>query len=119
MKNPDEAEIDDVIGDLRKLGAKSVIITSDSLEGKHLVIGYDHREDRIFRVPFEYLPVRFPGTGDIFSSVLLGGIMKQESLEQSVSRAVRTVHAMIAASMENKDRFRGIDIEDCLGEIRQ
>ena len=117
QENPSEEEIRSVIRDLRTLGARSVIVTSVQRDSRHLVSCYDHREDRFFELPFDYLPVRFPGTGDIFSSVLLGGIMKNEPLEQSVSRAMRTVYAMISGNSENPDKFRGIDIESCLEVI--
>ena len=115
--NPSAEEIRAVIDGLRHMGAKSVIITSVTAQDRHLVCCYDHRENRYFELPFDFLPVRFPGTGDIFSSVLLGGLMKRESLEQSVSRAMHTVYTMIASSTENKDKFRGIEIESCLEAI--
>ena len=117
QENPSAEEIDGIVQDLRALGAKSVIITSVVQDGVHQVCGYDHRNDRRFALPFSEIPVRFPGTGDIFSAVLLGGILKNEALEDSVARAMRTVRAMIARNLENPDKFRGINIESCLEEI--
>ena len=117
LENPTEEELHGVIADLRALGAGSVIITSVMLDGSHRIYCYDRKEDRYFSVPFDYIPVRFPGTGDIFSAVLLGGILKNEPLERSVSRAAKTVYAMISSCTENSDKFRGIDIETCLEAI--
>ena len=63
-----------MINFLRELGAKSVVITSAKIKGEEAksVIGYDDREDAYFRTDFEEIPVRFPGTGDVFSSVFIG-----------------------------------------------
>lgn len=109
-----EEEIREMIGRLRELGAKSVVVTSVELDGQHQVCGYDHRTGESFRIPFDYIPVRFPGTGDIFSAVMMGGILGGRSLEQSVKHAMDTVRGMILKNLENQDRYKGILIESCL-----
>ena len=57
---------------MRGLGAKSVVITSTKVDNINAVVGYDAESDEYFTIPFDEVPVYFPGTGDIFSSVLLG-----------------------------------------------
>ena len=116
-ENPTDDEIKEIICDLRKLGAKSAAITSCKSCGVHKVCCYDDREKRFFSVPFDNIPVRFPGTGDIFSSLMLGSVINGESMEKSVEKAVRLVRVLIEKNLSNDDKLRGIDIETYLEEI--
>ena len=52
---------------MRGLGAKSVVITSTKVDGTNAVVGYDAESGEYFTIPFDEVPVYFPGTGDIFS----------------------------------------------------
>lgn len=47
---------------VRALGAKSVVITSAVVDGANVVIGYDHVAGEYFTIPFDLIPVYFPGT---------------------------------------------------------
>ena len=79
-----EEELHAIIDLLREMGAKSVVITSAKVKGSNSksVVGYDQREKSFFRIDFNEIAVRFPGTGDIFSAVFIGKIMdgKRENL---------------------------------------
>ena len=116
-ENPSEEEIKEVIDDLRNLGADSVIITSTKINGEDQIAGYDKKTGSYFQVPFDYIPVRFPGTGDIFLSVMIGGVLNGKKLEDSVKNSARVVYSMIETSMQNKDKLKGIEIESCLEVI--
>lgn len=116
-KNPSKEEVREIIDSLRDLGAKSVIITSVESEEGNYVACYDEREKRYFDLPYELIPVRFPGTGDIFSSVLLGCVMNGATLCDSVQKAMDAVYSMILQNKDNEDKLKGIEIEHCLGGI--
>ena len=116
-EDPSEEDIREVIDALRKMGPGSVIVTSTKVDGKDQISCYDEKADQYFRVPYENIPVRFPGTGDIFSSVMIGGVLNGNSLKESVERAARVVYRMIEKSIDNEDKFKGIEIESCLEEI--
>ena len=105
-----------MIDALRALGAKSVVITSAAVKDsdKKSVVGYDHKEGKYFRIDFEEIPVRFPGTGDIFSAVFMAKILAGESLHDATQKAMDAVRAMIAENAENVDKFKGIPLETCL-----
>ncbi len=105
-----------MIDALRALGAKSVVITSAVIKDsdKKSVVGYDHKEGKYFRIDFEEIPVRFPGTGDIFSAVFMAKILAGESLHDATQKAMDAVCAMIAENAENVDKFKGIPLETCL-----
>ncbi len=108
-----------MINTLRELGAKSVVITSAKIKGEEAksVIGYDDREDAYFRTDFEEIPVRFPGTGDVFSSVFIGKIMDGCSLREATNKAMQVVRKMIEINLDNADKYKGIPLETCLGVI--
>lgn len=107
----------DLIDSLRALGARSVVITSAIVSGsdRKAVVGYDNSLDCYFHVPFDEIPVRFPGTGDIFSAVMTGRILNGSTLESSVRSAMDAVYRMIDANRENADKYKGIPLEACLG----
>lgn len=105
-----------MIDALRTLGAKSVVITSAVVKDsdKKSVVGYDHKEGKYFRIDFEEIPVRFPGTGDIFSAVFIAKILVGENLHNATQKAMDAVRTMIAENTENVDKFKGIPLETCL-----
>ena len=111
-----EEEYHAIIDRLRKLGAKSVVITSAKVKDASVksVIGYDHKEKEYFKIDFDEIPVRFPGTGDIFSAVFIGKIMSGSSLFEATKQAMNTVRNMIAQNVDNVDKYKGIPIEICL-----
>lgn len=110
-----------MIDRLRKLGAKSVVVTSAIKEknsGK-MVVGYDHMKQEYFQIDFEEIPVRFPGTGDIFSAVFMGKILSGESLSAAAGNAMDAVKTMIIRNLDNADKYKGIPLEMCLEVLDQ
>ena len=102
---------------VRELGAKSVVVTSANVDGKSAVIGYDHVASEHFSIPFELIPVYFPGTGDTFSSVLLGRVMAGWTLQLATADAMRVVSELIARNASQQDKSAGLPIEACLDVI--
>ncbi len=96
---------------------KSVLITSIPVEGQHCVVGYNHRSGRYFMLPYTEIPVHFPGTGDIFSAVLIGHLLDGESLRKSTRLAMDAVYRLIDLNKENVDKNRGIPLENFLNAI--
>ncbi len=112
-------QMHEVIDQLRNLGAKSVVITSAKIKGKqrNSVVGYNHLEDNYFEIEYDEIPVRFPGTGDIFSSVFMGKIMDGDTLQDATKKAMHVVKKMIELNQNNQDKYKGIPIETCLEVI--
>ena len=102
---------------VRQLGAKSVVVTSANVDGKSAVIGYDHVASEHFSIPFELIPVYFPGTGDTFSSVLLVRVMAGWTLQRATADAMRVVSELIARNASQQDKSAGLPIEACLDVI--
>ena len=112
-----EEEVLELVEKLRALGAKSVLITSILLaDGSHVVAGY---EGEFFLLPYDEIPVHFPGTGDIFSAIVDGHLLRGDSLRSSARIAMDTLSHWIEANKENKDKNRGIPLERHLEELLQ
>lgn len=106
-----------LIDGVREIGAKSVIITSITVEGRPSVVGYNHLNDTYFELPFTEIPVHFPGTGDIFSAVLIGHLLDGMALATATQRAMDSVYNLIDKNRDNEDKNCGIPIESDLGLI--
>ena len=116
LEAPTDADIRRVIDALREMGAGSVIVTSAGAEGAEGVACYDAAAKQYFTVPHERIPVRFGGTGDIFSAIVIGSVMNGASLEVAVSRAVRSIPQMIRRELADGRNFL-IRIDQCLDLI--
>ena len=99
---------------LRDVGAKSVVITSMLVDGRHCVVGYNHFNGKYFDLEYTEIPVHFPGTGDIFSAVLIGHLLKGETLVASTRKAMDAVALLIELNKDNEDKNRGIPLENFL-----
>ena len=102
---------------LRKLIGKnqsSAVITSVPFEDKKYCLCYDAGTDKIDYIEYDEIDVRFPGTGDIFSAILVGDILGGKSLFDAASHAIKVVRDMINANIKNADKYRGIPVEQYL-----
>ena len=62
--------------------------------------------------------VSFPGTGDLFASVLCGGLMQGRTLPESAALAENFVHDCIVRTVERGlPRFHGVDFEPLLKKL--
>lgn len=106
-------EMKELVDGLLALSGKSVVITSavDSENGTHLVYGYDHRNHVYFQVPYAYLPVRVAGSGDIFSTIMVGELLAGRSLCEGVTKAVHALSRLIVENQEKLKDYKGIVVE--------
>lgn len=87
--------------ELSDMGPEVVIGTSmpeDKDEKFTSVIAYDKRHDKYWKVSCAFIPAHYPGTGDIFSSVIVGSLLNGESIPVAIDRAVQFVNSAIKAS---------------------
>lgn len=111
----DEAKA--LLDGLRQIGTQSALITSIIVDGQPSVVGYHYEKQAYFSLPYEEIPVHFPGTGDIFSAVLIGHLLDGDTLEDSTQKAMDAVYRLIDLNRDNEDKNRGIPIEKYLNEI--
>ena len=82
-------------------GRRSVVITGVSLSDGEVGAGcWDRETGRVSFSQARQEPAHFPGTGDLFASVLLGSLLKGAALPQSAERAVTFVQTCAAATLE-------------------
>ena len=110
-------EAEDLIRMLHADGAKTVVITSMKIDGHSCTMILDGENGEITSLPYTEIPVRFAGTGDIFSSVLIGKFKSGTPLTESVRLAMNAVEKLIAKNKDNEDKYKGIPIEQYLEEI--
>lgn len=115
------AVMDEICAGMKTLGAKSYLVTSVHLkEGGNYMFGYDHVADEHFEIPYEKLPYNFPGTGDVFSAIVLAAILRGDSLMTAAERA----HNFIAYAIEKNREFtenvhEGLFIERHLEALKE
>ena len=117
-----QAELRELADGLRAISGKSVVITS-ALETKaeeengaqgektYLVHGYDHIRQEYFRVPYDYLPVRVAGSGDIFSAMVIGELLAGNPLAKAVQKAVKALSGLILENQGHLKEYKGILVE--------
>ncbi len=117
-----EKEIKNWLLRLSKMGPEVVVITSvpDSVkENNTSVIAYNRAEKCFWKVSCVYIPAHFPGTGDAFTSVIVGSLLQGDSLPIALDRGVQFITAAIRASYGFKYPEReGILLEKVLGNLK-
>lgn len=108
-----EEEIKNILIDLSNLGPKKVILTGVSFKENELgVMSYDKNTNKFFSYFREKIPVKYHGTGDIFSSTLVGAIVNGNSQEEAIKIAVDYVWETIKDTYKtNKEDAYGVNFE--------
>lgn len=97
--------------------AHAAVITGIRLnDGKFVNVCYDGKNNRSDIYEWEKIPVSYPGTGDIFASVLTGCILNGKSLSESAVYASKFCEMAIKATINNGAPVRnGVEFERVLG----
>lgn len=109
-----EAEAWAMIDKLRDLGTRAALVTSITVDGQSSVAGYSPTSGEYFRLPYTEIPVHFPGTGDMFSAILIGCLLNGTALKDATRAAIDGLSKLIEKNKDNADKNRGIPIENCL-----
>ncbi|MBE7026006.1 MAG: pyridoxamine kinase [Ruminococcaceae bacterium] len=109
-------DVKKMLKDLCSLGPKTAVITSMVMEdAKNCVVAYDKEDERFWRVMCDYIPAEYPGTGDIFTSVLTGALLEGDSLPVAIDRAVNFVSIAIRTTFGYNTPVReGVVLEKVL-----
>lgn len=98
---------------LRELAENVVITGVNIFEGKISVVGAN--KDGVWQTDRDYIPENYPGTGDLYASVLTGGLLKGESFQKAAARAATFTKEVIKATFEKKTPPRnGVIFEEKL-----
>ena len=112
----DEAYIRELIGALAELGPRHVARTGVSFEpGKVGVMSFDQKTGTYFRYFTEHLPVSFHGTGDVFASACVGGLMNGLDLGKALSLAADyTVECIRKTTQTPQANWYGVEFEQAI-----
>lgn len=99
---------------LNRLESESAIITSVPFEGA-IVNACRDQSGKTHIIPIRTMPRHYPGTGDLFASVLCGAMVNGDALPRAVSRAAEYVARTIEISMDIAlDGNYGVQLERTL-----
>jgi len=109
----DESYIKELLERLTKLGAKITVLTGVSLsEGKTGVMGYDREHDEFYVYQNDRVGAMFHGTGDLFSSTVIGEIMRGKDWKDAMRIAADyTAHTIQVTLDDPKKPWYGVDFE--------
>ncbi len=111
-------EAKSMLARLSELGPDYVVITGVPVASLPGVanLGYDREKNAYWCSVSDYIPVSYPGTGDIFASVLTGAMLGGDSLPIAVSRATSFVQLAIKTTFSyGSDPRYGVMLERVLG----
>ena len=108
-----EEEIKDLLIKLTNLGPKYSILTGVSFKKDEIgVMAYNKEENKFFSYFRKKIPAKYHGTGDIFSSTLLGALVNNNSLEDALKIAVDYVWETISDTYKEKgENTYGVNFE--------
>lgn len=101
---------------LSERGPRMVVVTGVTLAtGEYANIGYDREHNAYWKASGDYVPVSYPGTGDVFASVLTGSFLMGDSLPMAMDRATRYVELTIKTTFSySTDSREGVMLERTL-----
>ena len=108
-----------ILRKLSDLGPEKVIITSVPEKGNSMsVIAYERNTESFWKMQHSFIDAYYPGTGDIFASVLTGALLNGESLPAAINKAVSFLSLAIKTSYGyNIPRRNGVMFEKVIAEL--
>ena len=108
-----------VVQKLSRDGRRSVVLTGYSAaEGQTGALCFDHLSGQVQAVQTFREPQDFSGTGDLFASVLTGGLVGGIPLFQAAQAAAEFVRACVSRTLrEGLTETDGVDFEPLLGQL--
>lgn len=117
----DQDAVDEIVDSIARISDASVVLTGAGLDEEAALTGtyyFDKQtgDSGIHQAP--YIEGSYHGTGDIFGSILVGGLMNGSSLDQATKFATDSIPNIIEASMDNPNMIQdGLDFEKYSGEL--
>jgi pyridoxine kinase len=97
--------------------SKIAVITGVVIDDRVCNIAME-RDVGVVSVGYEHIPVHYPGTGDIFASVLTGSVLNGCDLQSAVKKATDFARKSVAVTHESGGEPRnGVMFERLLGDL--
>lgn len=115
----DEAYIREMLARLDRLGAGISVLTGVSLSpGKTGVMGYERETGQYYVYQNDRVNASYHGTGDLFTSTVVGEIMKGKNWRDAMRIAADYTAHTIEVTLESPDEpWYGVDFETTLPEL--
>lgn len=119
MKAPSEQRLRAMTEKLADLGAKQVVITSvPSGDNEIKVASFDSVTGEYAERTTPRIPFTTCGTGDVFTSVVTGSLLRGETLASAAELAMRFVSRVMEYTKDaGTDPREGVIVEPCLKEL--
>lgn len=101
---------------LGELGPEKVVVSGVTLAtGEYANLCYDREHNSYWKSVGDYIPVHYPGTGDIFAAVLTASLLQGDSLPMAMDRAACYVELTIKTTYSySTDPREGVMLERTL-----
>lgn len=114
-ENYSKEEIESLLFKISEMGPRYCVITGVSFEpGKIGAACLDKSSGEITYYFADYVDRIFYGTGDLFSSVVVGSLVNGKSVYDALRLASEFVTASIKATVGDESHFYGVHFEKCL-----
>lgn len=114
----DDNYVRELLEGLLALGCKTAVLTGVSFEQGQLGVVYLDRGGRYFSYFTRHCPQSFHGTGDLYSSTVLGGLMRGLNLGNALSLAADYVVACIETTASaNNARWYAVEFESRIPDL--
>ena len=109
-------QLKSMLARLAELGPRYIVITGvEMATGECASAGFDRQQNAFWKVGYDYVPMAYPGTGDIFASVLTGGMITGDSFPIAMDRATKFCELVIKTTFSyGADTRHGVMLEKCL-----
>ena len=116
---PRLADMEPWLRRLSALGPAQVVVTGIPLPDQKIAnLGFDRATGQSWQFINDLIPARYPGTGDVFASVLLGRLLAGFSLPAAIRDAADFVASAVRLSVASgAPRREGILLESCLPRL--
>lgn len=92
----DDEGIKEILSQLADMGPKYVVITGmTDAEGIKVNVAYDKIRNIFWKVPYKEVLAHYPGTGDAFTSVLIGALINGYNLPMAIQKAAEFISLAI------------------------
>lgn len=114
-----KAYIESVLRRLSQLGPSQIVLTGVYFDEKELgAATFDARRDRTEYILADRIPGYYHGTGDVFASALLSGLLNNFNLERSAEIAVRFTTESILRTFKAQTDYRfGVNFEQSIPDL--
>ena len=117
-KNKTKEEVLEIAKALGKFGPEKIIITGVIIDEDFCNIYYDNISDKIFISKINHIEESYSGTGDLFTSIIIGLLLNNHSLEYSINKSGEFLYNVIKYTFEQKTNpEEGIIFELFLKEL--